>query len=71
MIISASTDYRAAKQRNLPFLFPHYYIIDVVALTKNIPTPTFTADLAEIALNNAYSTTCPDLNLETELFGGS
>ncbi|MEH2922169.1 FMN-dependent L-lactate dehydrogenase LldD [Samsonia erythrinae] len=66
MIISASTDYRAAAQRKLPpFLF-HY--IDGGAygeytLRRN------TADLADIALRQRILKNMSDLSLETQLFG--
>jgi len=66
MIISASTDYRAAAQRRLPpFLF-HYIDGGAYAehtLKRNV------ADLSEIALRQRILRNMSDLSLETELFG--
>src|SRR5690606_21428418 len=64
MIISASTDYRAAAQRRLPpFLF-HYIDGGAYAehtLTKNVE------DLAGIALRQRVLKNLPELSLETRL----
>jgi L-lactate dehydrogenase (cytochrome) len=66
LIISASTDYRAAAQRRLPpFLF-HY--IDGGAhaehtLKRNV------SDLADIALRQRVLRNMAELSLETTLFG--
>ncbi|UYP31328.1 FMN-dependent L-lactate dehydrogenase LldD [Pseudomonas sp. Z8(2022)] len=66
MIISASTDYRAAAQRKLPpFLF-HYADGGAYAehtLRRNV------ADLSDIALRQRVLKNMSDLSLETELFG--
>ena len=66
MIISASTDYRAAAQRRLPpFLF-HYIDGGAYAehtLKRNV------ADLSDIALRQRILRNMSDLSLETELFG--
>ncbi|WP_409309898.1 FMN-dependent L-lactate dehydrogenase LldD [Pectobacterium sp. B1J-3] len=66
MIISASTDYRAAAQRKLPpFLF-HYIdggAYNEYTLRRN------TADLADIALRQRILKNMSDLSLETSLFG--
>ncbi|WP_421567291.1 FMN-dependent L-lactate dehydrogenase LldD [Stenotrophomonas sp. PD6] len=66
MIISASTDYRAAAQRRLPpFLF-HYIDGGAYAehtLRRNV------ADLAEIALRQRILRNVADLSLEAELLG--
>jgi len=65
MIISASTDYRAAAQRRLPpFLF-HYVDGGAYAehtLKRNV------ADLADIGLRQRVLNNMEDLNLETKLF---
>ncbi|MBN3135204.1 FMN-dependent L-lactate dehydrogenase LldD [Pectobacterium punjabense] len=66
MIISASTDYRAAAQRRLPpFLF-HY--IDGGAYNEHTLRRN-TADLADIALRQRILKNMSDLSLETQLFG--
>ncbi|KML71632.1 FMN-dependent L-lactate dehydrogenase LldD [Pectobacterium peruviense] len=66
MIISASTDYRAAAQRRLPpFLF-HY--IDGGAYGEHTLRRN-TADLADIALRQRILKNMSDLSLETQLFG--
>ncbi|MCF7749955.1 FMN-dependent L-lactate dehydrogenase LldD [Bacillus subtilis subsp. subtilis] len=66
MIISASTDYRAAAQRRLPpFLF-HYIDGGAYAehtLARNV------SDLADIALRQRVLRNMAELSLETELFG--
>ncbi|WP_262072195.1 FMN-dependent L-lactate dehydrogenase LldD [Stenotrophomonas sp. Marseille-Q5258] len=66
MIISASTDYRAAAQRRLPpFLF-HYIDGGAYAehtLKRNV------ADLADVALRQRVLRNMAELSLETELFG--
>jgi len=66
MIISASSDYRAAAQRRLPpFLF-HYIDGGAYAehtLARNV------ADLADIALRQRVLRDMSELSLETELFG--
>jgi L-lactate dehydrogenase (cytochrome) len=66
MIISASTDYRAAAQRRLPpFLF-HYIDGGAYAehtLRRNVE------DLAEIALRQRILRNMSDLSLEAELLG--
>ncbi|WP_287811881.1 FMN-dependent L-lactate dehydrogenase LldD [Pseudomonas sp.] len=66
MIISASTDYRAAAQRKLPpFLF-HYLDGGAYAertLRRNVD------DLADIALRQRVLRNMSELNLETRLFG--
>lgn len=66
MIISASTDYRAAAQRRLPpFLF-HYIDGGAYAehtLKRNV------SDLSDIALRQRVLRNMSDLSLETELFG--
>ena len=66
MIISASTDYRAAAKAKLPpFLF-HYIdggSYDEHTLRHN------TSDLAEIALRQRVLNNMSELSLETELFG--
>ncbi|KRG64091.1 lactate dehydrogenase [Stenotrophomonas humi] len=66
MIISASTDYRAAAQRRLPpFLF-HYIDGGAYAehtLRRNV------SDLADIALRQRVLRDMSELSLETELFG--
>lgn len=66
MIISASSDYRAAAQRRLPpFLF-HYIDGGAYAehtLRRNI------SDLAEIALRQRVLRNMAELSLESELFG--
>jgi len=66
MIISASTDYRAAAQRRLPpFLF-HYIDGGAYAehtLRRNV------ADLADIALRQRVLRDMSDLSLEAELLG--
>ncbi|MBO6849083.1 MAG: FMN-dependent L-lactate dehydrogenase LldD [Marinobacter sp.] len=65
MIISASTDYRAAAQRRLPpFLF-HY--IDGGAYNEHTLKRNV-ADLADIALRQRVLKNMEDLNLETSLF---
>jgi len=65
MIISASTDYRAAAQRRLPpFLF-HYVdggAYNEHTLKRNV------ADLADIGLRQRVLKNMEDLNLETRLF---
>ncbi|MEQ9877866.1 FMN-dependent L-lactate dehydrogenase LldD [Pectobacterium aroidearum] len=66
MIISASTDYRAAAQRKLPpFLF-HY--VDGGAYGEHTLRRN-TADLADIALRQRILKNVSDLSLETHLFG--
>ncbi|MCU5774816.1 FMN-dependent L-lactate dehydrogenase LldD [Erwiniaceae bacterium BAC15a-03b] len=66
MIISASTDYRAAARRRLPpFLF-HY--IDGGAYSEHTLRRN-TADLADIALRQRVLKNMADLSLETTLFG--
>ena len=66
MIISASTDYRAAAQRRLPpFLF-HY--IDGGAYAEHTLRRNVT-DLAEIALRQRVLRNMAELSLETTLFG--
>ncbi|MCL2899294.1 FMN-dependent L-lactate dehydrogenase LldD [Brenneria tiliae] len=66
MIISASTDYRAAAQRRLPpFLF-HY--IDGGAYNEHTLRRN-TADLADIALRQRILKNMSELSLETQLFG--
>lgn len=66
MIISASTDYRAAAKRKLPpFLF-HY--IDGGAYNEHTLRRN-TADLADIALRQRILKNMSELSLETELFG--
>lgn len=66
MIISASTDYRAAAQRKLPpFLF-HY--VDGGAYGEHTLRRN-TADLADIALRQRILKNVSDLSLETQLFG--
>jgi len=66
MIISASTDYRAAARRRLPpFLF-HYIDGGAYAehtLRRNV------ADLAEVALRQRVLRDMAELSLETRLFG--
>ncbi|MDY0956485.1 FMN-dependent L-lactate dehydrogenase LldD [Stenotrophomonas rhizophila] len=66
MIISASTDYRAAAQRRLPpFLF-HYIDGGAYAehtLERNV------SDLADIALRQRVLRNMAELSLETTLFG--
>ncbi|WP_455922589.1 FMN-dependent L-lactate dehydrogenase LldD [Pseudomonas putida] len=66
MIISASTDYRAAAQRKLPpFLF-HYLDGGAYAertLRRNVD------DLADIALRQRVLRNMSELSLETQLFG--
>ncbi|CAI3788692.1 L-lactate dehydrogenase [Pseudomonas sp. MM227] len=66
MIISASTDYRAAAQRRLPpFLF-HYIDGGAYAehtLRRNV------SDLADIALRQRVLRNMSQLSLETQLFG--
>lgn len=66
MIISASTDYRAAAQRRLPpFLF-HYIDGGAYAehtLKRNV------SDLADIALRQRVLRNMAELSLETTLFG--
>lgn len=68
MIISASTDYRAAAQRRLPpFLF-HYIDGGAYAehtLKRNV------SDLSDIALRQRILRDMSELSLETELFGGT
>ncbi|MEQ9882890.1 FMN-dependent L-lactate dehydrogenase LldD [Pectobacterium brasiliense] len=66
MIISASTDYRAAAQRKLPpFLF-HY--ADGGAYGEHTLRRN-TADLADIALRQRILKNVSDLSLEAQLFG--
>ncbi|MBW3695113.1 alpha-hydroxy-acid oxidizing protein [Vibrio sp. T187] len=66
MIISASTDYRAAAKSKLPpFLF-HY--IDGGSYGEHTLRRN-TEDLAEIALKQRVLNNMSDLSLETELFG--
>ncbi|MFJ5480495.1 FMN-dependent L-lactate dehydrogenase LldD [Pectobacterium carotovorum] len=66
MIISASTDYRAAAQRKLPpFLF-HY--ADGGAYGEHTLRRN-TSDLADIALRQRILKNVSDLSLETQLFG--
>jgi len=66
MIISASTDYRAAAQAKLPpFLF-HY--IDGGAYAEHTLKRN-TADLADIALRQRVLRNLSELSLETTLFG--
>ena len=66
MIISASTDYRAAAKSKLPpFLF-HY--IDGGAYNEHTLRRN-TADLADIALRQRVLKNMSDLSLETQLFG--
>lgn len=66
MIISASTDYRAAAQRKIPpFLF-HYADGGAYAertLRRNVE------DLADVALRQRVLKNVSDLSLETQLFG--
>ena len=66
MIISASTDYRAAAKRRLPpFLF-HYIDGGAYAehtLRRNV------SDLADIALRQRVLRDMADLSLDTTLFG--
>ncbi|WP_462381276.1 FMN-dependent L-lactate dehydrogenase LldD [Pseudomonas sp. Marseille-QA0892] len=66
MIISASTDYRAAAQRKLPpFLF-HYIDGGAYAeytMRRNVD------DLSSVALRQRVLRNMSDLSLETELFG--
>lgn len=65
MIISASTDYRAAAQRRLPpFLF-HY--VDGGAYTEHTLKRNV-ADLADIGLRQRVLKNMEDLSLETRLF---
>lgn len=65
MIISASTDYRAAARRRLPpFLF-HY--IDGGAYSEHTLRRN-TADLADIALRQRILKNMAELSLETTLF---
>ncbi|WP_296250861.1 FMN-dependent L-lactate dehydrogenase LldD [Pseudomonas sp. UBA4194] len=66
MIISASTDYRAAAQRKLPpFLF-HY--IDGGAYAEHTLRHNV-SDLAQIALRQRVLRNMSELSLETQLFG--
>ena len=66
MIISASTDYRAAAKSKLPpFLF-HY--IDGGAYNEHTLRHN-TSDLADIALRQRILKNMSDLSLETQLFG--
>ncbi|MGD8170701.1 FMN-dependent L-lactate dehydrogenase LldD [Vibrio sp. TRT 21S02] len=66
MIISASTDYRAAAKAKLPpFLF-HY--IDGGSYNEHTLKRN-TGDLADIALRQRVLNDMSELNLETELFG--
>lgn len=66
MIISASTDYRAAAQAKLPpFLF-HY--IDGGAYAEHTLKRN-TADLADIALRQRVLRNMSELSLQTTLFG--
>lgn len=66
MIISASTDYRAAAQRRLPpFLF-HY--IDGGAYSEHTLRRNV-SDLADIALRQRVLRNMSELSLETQLFG--
>ncbi|MBF4390738.1 alpha-hydroxy-acid oxidizing protein, partial [Vibrio anguillarum] len=66
MIISASTDYRAAAKAKLPpFLF-HY--IDGGSYGEHTLTRN-TADLADIALRQRVLNDMSELSLETQLFG--
>ncbi|WP_087017167.1 FMN-dependent L-lactate dehydrogenase LldD [Thaumasiovibrio subtropicus] len=66
MIISASTDYRAAAKAKLPpFLF-HY--IDGGSYNEHTLHRN-TADLADIALRQRVLNDMSELNLESELFG--
>jgi len=66
MIISASTDYRAAAKSKLPpFLF-HY--IDGGSYGEHTLRKN-TEDLADIALKQRVLNNMEDLNLETEIFG--
>jgi len=66
MIISASTDYRAAAQRRLPpFLF-HY--IDGGAYAEHTLRHNV-SDLADIALRQRVLTDMSALDLRTQLFG--
>ena len=66
MIISASTDYRAAAKAKLPpFLF-HY--IDGGSYNEHTLKRN-TEDLSEIALRQRVLRNMKDLSLETELFG--
>ena len=66
MIISASTDYRAAAKAKLPpFLF-HY--IDGGSYGERTLGRN-TDDLADIALRQRILKNMSDLNLESELFG--
>ena len=66
MIISASTDYRAAAQRKLPpFLF-HYIDGGAYAehtLRRNV------SDIADIALRQRVRRDMSQLSLETQLLG--
>lgn len=66
MIISASTDYRAAAKRKLPpFLF-HYVDGGAYAeytLRRNVE------DLASLALRQRVLRNMSELSLETQLFG--
>jgi L-lactate dehydrogenase (cytochrome) len=66
MIISASTDYRAAAQRRLPAFLFHYIDGGAYAehtLKRNV------SDLSDIALRQRILRNMSDLSLETELFG--
>lgn len=66
MIISASTDYRAAAQRKLPpFLF-HY--LDGGAYVEHTLRRNV-ADLADIALRQRVLRNMSELSLQTQLFG--
>lgn len=65
MIISASTDYRAAAQRRLPSFLFHYIDGGAYAehtLKRNV------SDLAEIGLRQRVLKNMEDLSLETRLF---
>ncbi|HCU1241204.1 TPA: FMN-dependent L-lactate dehydrogenase LldD [Morganella morganii] len=66
MIISASTDYRAAAESRLPPLLFHY--IDGGAYAEHTLKRN-TADLADIALRQRVLRDMSSLSLETELFG--
>ena len=66
MIISASTDYRAAAQRKLPSFLFHYIDGGAYAehtLRRNVD------DLADIALRQRVLRNMSELSLETKLFG--
>jgi L-lactate dehydrogenase (cytochrome) len=66
MIISASTDYRAAAQRKLPAFLFHY--LDGGAYVEHTLRRNV-ADLADIALRQRVLRNMSDLSLQTQLFG--